>query len=154
MSIPFCTEIKVLGGVKLPRSVRCFDVRIPDDEVFKDCKPYGEHLWSSERAAYVLGLRTSWSHRYDTSPVSCQAYEDFRTCSEARLALVAQNMRKMLREYLREYRLAERFPAGKGEGGSCYYKPVALTLANYGYGLMCDERTKLVRAFSYNAKVA
>ena len=79
-------------GVKLPTEFRVFDCRLSEEGLCDQPKtPGGRSLWGSERASYVVGLRTddAWN---DSTPIGCHAYEDFRTCKPERLAKAIADM--------------------------------------------------------------
>ena len=133
-------------GVAIPVWLRAFDCRAPDEEIAPKA-PWGATLWSSERAEVDLGLRTEHD-RFGTAPFSCSTYTDTRKADEQELARQVRDMIKRAAEMRAEYHAADANRARKGEGGSCLYQPVAVTLSNFGWSVICDERTMIVRRFS------
>lgn len=143
--VPFCVEITTLGGVKLPRTVRVFDCRVPEDMLFSYKTEWGTTPLGGERAQIVLGLRGLglWEA---TTPISMSGYPDLRDASEETLAEIAHKMVSVTREYRRYYRDALKHPAD-GQGGSVHYMPIALDLCNYGWGMICDRRLGVTKGF-------
>lgn len=133
-------------GVKIPEWLRAFDCRASDDEIAPKA-PWGSCLWSSERAEVDLGLRSE-HERFATSPRGCSTYVDARKADEQELSRQVADMVKAASDMLREYVEAMAKQAPKGAGGSCLYRPVAVALCNYGWSVICDERTMIVRRFS------
>lgn len=145
-------------GVKIPAWLRVFDVRCSEEDLFADSSrapwtietkegPKRPLLWSGERAEVDCGLRTA-TERHATTPVSGSHYRDLRTADEA---YCAETVRKMIAEAERLRAVYEAAKAAakpnKNHGGSCYYMPVFVSLANYGWGVTCDERTMVVEYF-------
>jgi len=138
--------IEVIGtwyGIEIPSWLRAFDCRANDAAT----SPWGTSLWSSERAEVDMGLRTATS-RNATTPVSCSTYTDARRADDAELARQVTRMVEEATRIRAEYLAAKDRPAQPGSGGSCLYLPVAVCMANYGWSVVCDERTMIVRAFS------
>lgn len=139
---------KTWFGVEIPEWLRAFDCRANDDEIAPK-SPWGTCLWSSERAAVDLGLRTK-EECFDTRPLSCSTYTDARTASENELRRQVADMVKEATRLRDEYEHAKQHRAGKDEGGSCLYQPVAICLSNFGWSVLSDTRTQVVRRFGYN----
>ena len=145
-TIPHCVEHKgQFLGVKLPKWLRAFDCRCPESGAFYKA-PHGETLYGCERAQFALGLKQGWSGDA-TTPVSCQAYRDFRDTNPEELARVAVDMIREAKRLRREYQAALRNPAPANEGGSGHYAPVAISLANYGWSVIADRRAYAVQRF-------
>lgn len=146
-NIPFCTEITILGGVKLPTTVRVFDCRVPDDELFTFVTPWGTKPLGSERAQIALGLLGPG--QYDAcTPIGASGFGDLRDDTEyarGKLAEIAREFHKYAREYRRAYRDAKARPAT--DGGSVHYQPIAFALCNYGWSMIADRRAGVTRAF-------
>lgn len=131
-------------GVRIPRWLRAFDVR--GDVFAKPVAPWGATLWSSECAEVDLGLRTE-NDRFGTTPLSCSTYTDARHADDAELARQVKDMVKEARRFRLEYLRAKRLITEHGQGGSCLYMPVAVSMANFGWSIISDTRTCVVRAF-------
>ncbi len=132
-------------GVTIPAWLRVFDCRADSSDIAPRSS-WGSSLWSSERAEVDLGLRTA-TERNATTPVSCSTYVDARRADDAELA---QQVTRAIAEATRlrdEYETAKAKPAKPGSGGSCLYLPVAVSIANFGWSVISDERTRIVRAF-------
>ena len=129
-------------GVTIPEWLRVFDCR--GDDIPRS--PWGTSLFSGERAAVDMGLRTE-KEKYDGHPSSCSTYIDSRTAPESELVRQVTDMVKEAERILLEFRDAQERPAKPGAGGSCFYLPVAICLANYGWSVMVDERVKAIRTF-------
>lgn len=131
-------------GVKIPEWLRAFDCRSLDEEGIPRT-PWGTTLYSSERAAYDLGLRGQgrWD---DTTLVSCQTYIDSRTAPEEELRSQITRMVRDAEKYRREYEEGQKYPSN-GQGGTCLYMPLAICLSNYGWSIIADRRTQIVRRF-------
>jgi hypothetical protein len=134
-------------GVRLPRAgVRTFDVRCPEHEAGSVKAPWGETLWSGERATYAAGLKVGYCD-HDTSMLSCSTYTDHRTCADAQNTKAVRDARKELARIWRDYRNAVRHPAREGDGGGVAYRPVVFHLGNYGWGLDGDTRHRAIWHF-------
>lgn len=129
------------AGVKLPKRVPFFDCRSPQGNEGTVRSPYGDIMWADERAAYALGLRPSRQENYATTPISTRIPADMRTCTPAVLADAIRSLRKTLADQLKGYHRAKRRPARPGKGGVVFYRPVAVTLGNFGTAVLADTRT-------------
>ena len=135
-------------GVRLPRSVDFFDCRASEEMLCTDAyrvDKYGDGkpitLWSSERADWTLGIRS-------TSSASLQFYFDSREPQNAgNSARILQKLRAMLAEAWRAWRKARRRKARKGQGGGCVYRPRYVELANFGAGWRAAEGDYVVEHF-------
>jgi hypothetical protein len=143
-------------GIKLPDGIRAFDCR--SENVFEDPpSPWGTTLYSSEKAEVDLGLRTQteWN---GTTPLSCNTYIDARKCSDDELRKQVLDMVEQATKFQDEYIEAAKHMASAGQGGSCLYQVVGVALSNFGWSILCDKRTCIVRRFEYghgyNAKPA
>ena len=136
-------------GVEIPEWLRAFDCREADDAETART-PQGRTLWSSERASADLGLRGDGFY-FDTCPVACSTYIDARKADDEELARQVRGMVDAAMKVRNERIEAEKHVAGPKEGGSVLYHPVAIALCNFGWSVICDERTRIVRAFGYNA---
>jgi len=115
-------------GVRLPRTIAFMDLR-------------GEPISKANYFNELLGLKDY------SSPISLQWYYDLREASESDVAKEIKHMRRIAAEYLLKYRKALRNPAKPGKGGSAYYKPKAIYIANYGGSLICDTAQCAIRGF-------
>lgn len=130
-------------GVKIPKWLRVFDCR--GDELTK--APWGQTLWSSEKAEIDLGLRSE-KDRFGTSPLSCSTHIDSRTAPEAELTRQMADMVKEATRLRKQYLEAKKNPGeDKGHGGSGYYLPVAVAISNFGWNVICDERISVTKFF-------
>lgn len=151
-----CVEVKgSFAGKRLPKSVRFFDVRMPDgaegadadwqvsffDRAKGETVTYTPKLWSGERAEVALGLKGK-DKDFGTTPLHCNTYMNHRTASEIFLGEAVANMRQGLARYLRRMRKAKRNPST--DGGSVLYRPVGLVFANFGWSIVCDNRQKFI----------
>lgn len=132
-------------GVAIPAWLRVFDVRGTDADLGHK-SPWGSTLWSSERAEVDLGLRGE-QVRNATAPVNCSTYTDARTAPQEELARQVADMIQAADKLRLEYQAATHHLALQGQGGSVLYLPVAVYLANYGWGVIADKRTQIVRSF-------
>ena len=135
-------------GVLIPEWIRVFDCRASHEEIFgpSSLAPWGVRLWGSERAEVDMGLRgPDWSHA--THPLSCQTYIDARTAGEKELTRQLRNAVVDAERLRKEYLEAKEVPSVPEKGGSCLYLPVAITISNFGWGIVSDERTRVVRNF-------
>lgn len=132
-------------GVEIPSWLRAFDVRTAPSECGLRA-PWGETLWSAERAMVDLGLKAGYDS-HATIPSGCHVYFDMRDCSEAELAKQIASAIADATRLHSEYEHAQVHRAAPGAGGSCYYMPVAISIGNYGWSVICDERTCVIRAF-------
>lgn len=123
-------------GVEIPAYLRCFDCR--------GTELVGPYL-SSERAEADLGLYVG-DERYGTTPVSCHTYLDARTASDELLAKQVQDMVRESERLNQEYESCVE-TKDTGKGGSCFYRPLALCMSNYGWSVLCDRRTVRIRHF-------
>lgn len=137
--LPRCVRVRgVWEGVRVPRSVAVFDVRDPRGE---ECTaaavkaPWGETLWSSERAEYVLGLkRESGALVRDMHSVSGRDYRDSLSLESA-----LRKERVEIARAWKRWRRAARHGRKRGEGGgSIVMRPALLSIGNYGYHLSAD----------------
>lgn len=136
-------------GVRFSRRFPIYDCRWPADQA-QPRAPWGDTLWSGERAAYALGLLHGPGSAGDdhTSPLGIQFYFDARDPQNAgALRDVLRKLRSHCRVLVLEYRHARRHPAPKGQGGHICYRPVAMDLGNYGAGIICDRRAPAVGDF-------
>jgi len=133
-------------GVSIPEWLRVFDCRSSDDDIAPKA-PWGEHLWSSERAEVDVGLKRGYGDNDATCVVSCSTYVDARKADEKELARQVSDMVREATRLREEYLKGKEKPAKKGDGGSCLYMPVCITLANYGWSVISDRSTQIVRAF-------
>ncbi len=123
-----------------------FDCRTSDEDAGCVKAPWGETLWGSERAAYSLGLRTSWMGD-DTVPVGLSGCPDLRRWP-AQFDRVALDLVQQAKRLMKDYEGAKRNPAPDGAGGSVYYRPVAIAVCNFGGSVIADRRDFAVRRFS------
>lgn len=130
-------------GVLIPDWIRVFDCRCEDRNAGIKT-PWGSYLWGSERAAVDLGLRGEGFY-HDTTPLSCSTYIDARTAGDKEVARQLQRALEDAEKFRAEYLAA--IPATPGDGGSCLYLPVAITISNYGWSIVADNRNYVVRAF-------
>lgn len=141
----------IVFDVSLPDWLRFFDCRASEKELFPEApwtNMYGKViLFGSERAEVDLGLRTK-DDRFGTTPTSCQTYVDARVCDSNELSRQVADMVQAATKLRQDWIEAAKHPSA--DGGSCYYKPVAICLSNYGWNVLCDTRTKRVRAFGAN----
>ncbi len=144
------------GGLKnilgLPVQVidgwHVFDCRTGEDEFGGTVKaPWGETLWGSERAAYSIGLRTSYMGD-DTTPLSTSGCPDLRTWP-GQYEKVARNLVKEAKRLMKDYENALANPAPEGEGGSVFHRPVIVAVCNFGGSVIADRRVFAVRRFMH-----
>lgn len=137
-------------GVKIPSWIRLFDCRTEEDAKTPKA-PWGEYLYGSERAAADLGLRgvleSGERFHYDTVPTSCQTYIDSRTCKPEELVRQFSDAVKRAGELRKEYLQTKKNQKEKPDGGSCLYLPVAIAISNFGWSIISDRRTEVVRGF-------
>lgn len=133
-----------MAGVEIPAWIRVFDCRAPDVDIAPRA-PWGPCLWGSERAAVDLGLRGQ-GFQHDTTPMSCSGTGDLRKASDAEIARHLTNAFQEADKLRALWEKARTCKRGN-QGGSCFYQPVAVTISNYGWGVMCDERTMAVQYF-------
>ena len=131
-------------GVSIPAWLRAFDCRASGDDI-APTSPWGTTLWSSERAEVDLGLRTQ-TNWFSTTPLSCSTYIDARTCSDVECAKQVTDMVKEATKFRAEYEDAKAHEAPKGQGGGVYYQPVAIVMSNFGWSILADNRTGVVRS--------
>lgn len=174
--VPYCVLAVAPPGVRLPRSVPVFDVRtfhgldgalapwevtLPEREVWGETAPavtYRPRLYAGERAEVALGLRgprpaaesldgLPGTFYHAASPLFGSGY----ACkSEGDYAAALKRIRSALAEVWRAYRAAKRDPgANAGHGGAVHYKPVGAYVANYGWGVLADEKDPAGRAIRY-----
>lgn len=127
-------------GVKAPEWLAIFDCRSPEGVFEKD--PSGQvTVYGTERAEYALGLRSYADGIYNSfCPTSIHGYVDtreerWRDDAARWIADLIARAEQMKAKY---DSLPEKY-TGK-HGGSGYYCPVAVALANYGATLICDRR--------------
>jgi hypothetical protein len=138
-----------IAGVTIPDDILFFDCRNPDETHIPRAH-YGERLWSGELAAYSLGLRISWRHQYDVCPQSIRFYFDSRKPEEVgETARIVNDLINQYRQVEKRYNQAKRNQAGRGEGGGVYHKPIACYLANFGGGVIADNRDHVVANGDY-----
>lgn len=133
------------SGVQIPDWLRVFDCRNADGEAWVKT-PWGSTLLGSERAQVDLGLRTA-EGSHATMLLSCSTYIDARTAGEAEIGKQLRDGIKEAEKFRAEYEAAKKRRAKPGDGGSCLYMPVAFALSNFGWCIISDERTMIVRAF-------
>lgn len=142
--------IRVWYGVELPEWLRAFDCRAENKDIAPEApwtNMYGKViLWGSERAEVDLGLR-SREESHGTTPISCQTYLDARKASESELRSQVLDMVSSAWRLRREWLSAKEHQAAPGEGGGCCYQPVAICMSNFGWSIICDRRTQVVRRF-------
>lgn len=127
-----------------------FDCRTGKDEFAGQVMaPWGETLYGCERAAYSIGLRVGYG-KHDTTPLSISGCPDLRTWP-VQFERVAMDLVKHAARLLRDYEEALAAPAPEGEGGSVFYRPVAISVANFGGSLIADRRERAVRRFFHVA---
>ena len=130
------------AGVVLPSWIRFFDCRCEDKDAGTKT-PWGGYLWGSERAAVDLGLRGK-GYWEDTTPLSCSTYIDARKAGDKEVARQLTQAIQDAQKFLKEW---EEATHTEGQGGSCLYCPVGITISNYGWSIISDRRTIKVRAF-------
>lgn len=142
-AVPFCTEIKSLGGVDFNLTIPVYDVRIPEESLFVKVNVNGNDriLWSSERVDYMFGIESS-------TPMSLQGYTDYRVCGWEELAKVAHGIRAEVMKASVAYQEACGHLARKGNGGSCVYRISYATVSNYGWSIHAVRGDYVVRSFS------
>ena len=143
--IPPVAITGTFAGVDLG-PVTLYDCRLPAGEPTPKAH-YGESLYAGERAAYALGLRLSWHEQYDATPMSVSVYYDTRRPENAAdtAALVAKLV-TLFGQCRTDYRRALRDPGMPNGGGTIYYQPIAIALANYGGSVLADTRQIAVTA--------
>lgn len=130
-------------GVKVPKWLRVFDCR--GAELPKT--PWGYTLFASEKAEVDLGLRSE-TDSFGATPISCSTYIDSRLAAEAELIRQVTDMVQRARQLRLQYLAAKKNPGeDKGHGGSAYYLPVAVTLSNFGWSVLCDRRVSVTKFF-------
>lgn len=136
--------------VSIPPWLRAFDCRASDQDVMPKT-PWGATLFSDEKAAVDLGLRAIDAEGkrfyHDTTPLSCRTYTDARTADHHELARQVTDMVTEARKMYTEYQRVANLPYQPGTGGSVLYLPVAICLSNFGWGILCDTRTQVIRSF-------
>lgn len=125
-----------------------FDCRSPEDDLLSFKAPWGETLCGPERAAYSLGLRCGWDH-HDTTPLSVSGCADLRRWPN-QFDRVSRDLVKEAQRLQREWDDARANPSAEGEGGSVFYKPVAIAVCNFGASIIADRRTSAVRRFRFH----
>ncbi len=141
----YCVEhTNMFAGVKLPKGLSLFDCRRGDDVLFaKTTTERGERiLWGAEGVCHVMGVAEH------TTPVAMQVYYDLRKASEEELANVARELVKMYKECKKSYDKARpRSEGDTGNGGAVYFRPIAVDIGNYGYGVIADRNDSVVDFF-------
>jgi len=147
---PYATEVVGMWyGVEIPGWLRAFDCRAALGEECNAVGPDGTTLYGSERAAWDCGLRvidgSCRSERFDTSPTSCQTYIDARTAPVEELRKQVSDMVREATKLRDEYLRMASKPAT--DGGGCYYMPVLIEMSNFGWSVVSDRRTCVVRSY-------
>lgn len=148
VQMKYATEVTggIWYGVTLPEWLRFFDCRA-SEEWLPPKAPWGESLWSGERAQVDLGLKRGYGENDATVLVSCQTYIDSRSCCHQELARQVNDMVVAADRFRREYEENKLKVAKPNEGGSCFYLPIAAELSNFGWGIIADKRSCIVVAF-------
>jgi hypothetical protein len=133
-------------GVTLPSWLRAFDCRA-DMSDFAPESSWGAPLFGSQRAEVDMGLRTK-DDRFACTPISCQTYIDARKADMQELCRQVTDMVNSATGLRADYESAKAAAKEPSNGGSCYYMPVAICLSNFGWSIMCDNRTVVVRSFT------
>ena len=107
--------------------------------------PWGASLYGSEKAEVDLQLRGS-NFNYATTPIHTRTYIDSRTCSDTELTRQIKDMMQHATTLYEEWKATPYL--SKGEGGSCLYRPTALTLSNWGWAILSDTRTVKIKHFT------
>ena len=142
--VPGCVRLEpgsIFHGVRVPRRIAVYDVRCPESDAGNVRAPWGETLWSGERAMYATDLKTGFLSDDVGRPVSCSSYRDHRTEDGATDGMLG--IRRLFARCFREYRRNVRDPMFRknGEvteldsGGSTVTAPVIADLGNFGYGI-------------------
>lgn len=135
-------------GVTFPDWLPFFDCRCPEDVIEKD--PSGQvTVYSCEKAEYALGLRSYAERKYHaTTIVSVQAYLDARNETDYVRGEYIRILRDLIVRGEQQLKLYNSIdPTVPTNGGGCIYRPVAVTLANFGASLLADERNRRIQAF-------
>ena len=137
-------------GVRFPDWLPLFDCRSPEDVIELD--PSGQvYVFGGERAEYALGLRSFENGIYDgTEPISISGFGDTRDeagWAAKRLPEILRDLIETAEEMKKKYESLSTYAGPYEHGGSCYYLPRAVYLANYGAGLVCDRRNYRVDPF-------
>lgn len=134
-------------GVELPDWIRFFDCRTceslncrQEESQLYQKTPEGNTLWSSERAAYDLGI-----YPHVASMLSCDPGYDLRKSEKEVIRALKGAIEKVV-EFKKEYK--EAFEKGMSDdGGSVIYDPMAICISNFGWSIIADRRSFMVRAF-------
>jgi hypothetical protein len=144
----YATEVKDMWyGIALPAWLRAFDCRSEAGKEFASRTPQGRCLTGLERAEVDLGLCGEGYERYSTVPVSCATYIDSCTATQAELSRQVEDMVRQATKLYQEYQHQRTLPSVQGQGGSCLYLPVAVCMSNFGWCVVSDLRTVVVRPF-------
>ena len=110
-SLPQCVELDAADvGVRLPRGLRVFDVRVSDDDEWP-CTRDGRRLLGSEVVEYVLRF--------------CAMWQSLTTGDLRGLGPAADEIKAGIGYLVKEARKEE--------------KPVALAICNFAVVLLCDS---------------
>lgn len=146
--IKFSTEITSgeWYGVTLPKWLRFFDCRSSDSWNAPKA-PWGESIYSGERAQIDLGLKRGYYEDNDATTLVSSTSCDSRTACMGELARQISDMIEAAEKFRRDYEKYKDKVAKPGEGGSCFYLPVAAEVSNFGWSIIADKRSCIVVSF-------
>lgn len=146
-SAPVVSDDSWLAPVpcRMVDGVQVFDCRWPRDRAHPRA-PWGVTLFGAELAAVQLGLRAPGVHS-DTVPTGISHVPDTRV-SPASFDKVERDILELFARCSADYVTALANPADPRDGGSVFYRPVAVAICNFGASVICDLRHRAVRRFS------